>query len=36
MVILLIALQSTHIRHVPSFLGTKITRTAQGLRDSQT
>jgi hypothetical protein len=28
MVILLIALQSIHIRHVPSFLGTKITETA--------
>src|SRR3954468_17987814 len=31
-VMLLIALQSTHIRHVPSFLGTKITGTTQGLR----
>jgi hypothetical protein len=36
MVILLIALQSTHMRHEPSFLGTKITGTAQGLRDSCT
>jgi hypothetical protein len=32
MVILLIALQSTHMRHEPSFLGTKIIGTAQGLR----
>jgi len=31
-VILLMALQSTYMRQLPSFFGTKITRTAQGLR----
>ena len=31
MVMLLRALQSEHMRHVPSFLGTKITGIAQGL-----
>ena len=31
MVMLLRALQSEHMRHVPSFLGTKITGTTQGL-----
>jgi hypothetical protein len=36
MVILLMALQSTHMRQVPFFLGTKIIGTAQGLRVSHT
>jgi hypothetical protein len=36
MVILLMALQSTHILQVPFFLGTKITGMAQGLRLSRT
>jgi hypothetical protein len=35
-VILFIALQSTHILQDPSFLGTKITGTAQGLKLSRT
>jgi hypothetical protein len=36
MVMLFMAQQSTHMREVPSFLGTKITGTAQGLRLSRT
>src|SRR5215216_2701337 len=32
---LLIALKSTHMRHVPSFLGTKIIGTTQGLRETR-
>ena len=32
---LLIARQSTHMRHVPSFLGTKIAGTTQGLRETR-
>ena len=35
MVMLLMARQSTHMRHVPSFLGTSRTGTAQGLRLSR-
>ena len=34
-VILLMPLQSTHMRQLPSFFGTKITRIAQGLRFSR-
>jgi hypothetical protein len=36
MVILLMALQSIHMRQVPFFLGTKITGIAQVLRLSRT
>jgi hypothetical protein len=36
MVILLIALQSTHMHQIPFLLGTKIIGTAQGLRLSPT
>jgi hypothetical protein len=36
MVILLTALQSTHMRQVPFFLGTKIIGMVQGLRLSRT
>ncbi|PRQ22220.1 hypothetical protein RchiOBHm_Chr6g0247871 [Rosa chinensis] len=34
-VILLMALLSTHILHVPSFFGVKSTGTAHGLMDSR-
>jgi hypothetical protein len=36
MVMLFMARQSTHMRQVPFFLGTKITGTTQGLRLSRT